>query len=96
MLARLNLKTLVLRSDAKGMMNGNGLTASTRVVLDEALGLELSNFARFFKLRQGVNDDLNDLWFMQLDYQKNAQESMARRYLTSSEEDLKALAYFNA
>ena len=46
-----------------------------------------------------MNDDhvlvqqvANDLWFKQVDNEKNAQERMARRNLTSSEEDLMALA----
>ena len=69
------------------------------MVLDEFLGLELSNFARLLKLRPGVDDDhvlvqqvANDLWFRQVDYVKNAQERMVRRNLTSSEEDFIALA----
>ena len=32
--------------------------STTRLVLDEVLGLELSNFARLLKLRPGVDDDL--------------------------------------
>ena len=69
------------------------------MVLDEVLELELSNFARLLKLRPGVNDDhllvqqvANDLWFRQVDYARNAQGRTVRRYLTSAEEDLEALA----
>ena len=43
-------------------------------VLDEVLGLELSNFSRHFKLKPGIDDDhrvivamLNDLWFRGMD-----------------------------
>ena len=50
--------------------------STTCVVLDEVLGLELSNFARLLKLRPGVNNDhilvqqvTNDLWFRQVDYE---------------------------
>ena len=44
--------------------------STTRLVLDEVLGLELSNFARLLKLRPGVDDDhllvqqvADDIWF---------------------------------
>ena len=45
------------------------------VVLDEAMRLELSNFARLLKLKPGVNDDhvqqvAIDLWFRQVDYRE--------------------------
>ena len=63
-------------------------------MLDEVLGLELSNFARLLKLRPGVDDNhvlvqqvANDLWFRYNDYVRDAQEKMVRRNLTSSEED---------
>ena len=69
------------------------------MVLDEVLGLELSNIASLLKLRTGVDDDnvlvqqvANDLWFRQMDYERNAQERMVRRNLTSSEEEFMALA----
>ena len=72
--------------------------STIRVVLDEVLGLELSNFARLPKLRPGVDDDhllvqqvANDLWLRHLDYARNAQGRMVRRNLTSAEEDLMAL-----
>ena len=73
--------------------------STTRVVLDDVLGLELYNFAMLLKLRPRVNDDhvlvqqmADDLWFRQKNYERNAQENMVRRNLTSSEEDLMALA----
>ena len=60
--------------------------------------LELSKVAKLFKLRPNVNDDhalvqqvANDLWFKQVDYEKNAEEKMVRRNLTSSEKYLMAL-----
>ena len=68
------------------------------MVLDEVLGLELSNFPRLLKLRPGVDDDhllvqqvVNDLWLRQVDYARNAQGRTVRRNLTSAEEDLMAL-----
>ena len=73
--------------------------STTRLVLDEVLGLELSNFARLLKLRPGVDDDhllvqhaANDLWFRQMDYVRNEQGRMVRRNMTSAEEDLMVLA----
>ena len=49
--------------------------STTRLVLDEVLGLEMSNFARLLKLRPGVDDDhllvqqvADDLWFRQMDH----------------------------
>ena len=73
--------------------------STTRVVLDEPLGLELSNFARLLKLKPGVDDDhllvqqvSNDPFFRRVDYARNAQGRMVRRNLTSAEEYLMALA----
>ena len=72
--------------------------STTRLVLDEVLGLELSNFARLLKLMPGVDDDhllvqqvANDLWFRQMDYARNDQGRTVRRNMTSAEEDLMAL-----
>ena len=69
------------------------------MVLEEVLGLELSNFARLLKLRPGVDDDhllvqqvSNDLWLGQVDYARNAQGTAVRKNLTSAEKDLMALA----
>ena len=68
-------------------------------MLDEVLGLELSNFARLLKLRSGLDHDnflvqqvANDLWFRQMDYNRNEQGRTVRRNMTSAEEDLMALA----
>ena len=73
--------------------------STTRLVLDEVLGLELSNFAMLLKLRAGVDDDhllvqqvANDLWFRQMDYARNEQGRTVRRNMTSADEDLMALA----
>ena len=73
--------------------------STTRLVLDEVLGLELSNFARLLKLRPGVDDDhllvqqvVNDLWFRQMDHAENEQGRTVRKNMTSAEEDLMALA----
>ena len=60
--------------------------STTRLVLDEVLGLELSNFARLLKLRPGVDDDhllvqqvANDLWFRQMDHAENEQGRTVRK-----------------
>ena len=86
-------------ADISNAIQGFTEHSTTRVVLDEVLWLELSNFARLLRLGPGVDDDhilaeqmANDLWFRQMDYEKSAQERMVRRNLTSSEEDLSALA----
>ena len=49
--------------------------STTRVVLDDVLGLELSIFARLLKMRPGVDDNhvlvqqvANDLWCRQMHY----------------------------
>ena len=60
------------------------------LVLDEVLGLELSNFSRQFKLKPGIDDDHrvivampNELWFRGMEVQeegerrKNSKETRA-------------------
>ena len=68
-------------------------------MLDEVLGLELSNFAKLLKLRPGVDDDkllvqqvVNDLWFRKMDYARKEQGRTVRIKMTSAKEDLMALA----
>ena len=68
-------------------------------MLDEVLGLELSNFARLLKLRPGVDDDhllvqqvADDLWFRQMDHAESEQGRTVRKNMTSAEEDLMARA----
>ena len=68
-------------------------------MLDEVLGLELSNFVRLLKLRPCVDDDhllvqqlADDLWFRQMDHAENEQQRTVRKNMTSAEEDLMALA----
>ena len=85
--------------DISNVIQGFKDCSTTRLVLDEVLGLELSNFARLRKLRPGVDDDhlliqqvTDDLWFRQVDYARNEQGRTVRRILTSAEEDLMALA----
>ena len=72
--------------------------STTRLVLDEVLGLELSNFARLLKLRPGVDDDhllvqqmANYLWF-KMDQAENEQGRTVRKNMTSAEEDRMAMA----
>ena len=68
-------------------------------MLDEGLGLELSNFGRLLKLRTEVGDKhqlvqqlANNLWFRQTDYVRDVRGKLVRRTVLSTEEDLKALA----
>ena len=68
-------------------------------MLDEVLGLEVSNFARLLKLGPGVDDDhllvqqgADDLWFRQMDHAENEQGRAVRKNMTSAEEDLMAMA----
>ena len=60
--------------------------STTRLVLDEVLGWELSDFARLLKLRPGVDDDhllvqqvADDLWFRQMDHAENEQGRTVRK-----------------
>ena len=83
-------------ADISIAIQGSKDCSTTRLVLDEVLGLELSNFA---KLRAGVVYDHllvqqvdNDLWFRQMDYAENEQGRTVRKNMTSAEEDLMALA----
>ena len=74
--------------------------STTRLVLDEVLGSELSKFARLLKLRPGVDDDhllvqqvADDLWFRKMDQAENEQGRMIRKHMTSAEEDIMAMAF---
>ena len=85
-------------ADISNAIQGFKDCSTTRVVLDEVLGLELSNLDRLLKLRPGVDEDhwlvqqvANDLWFRQVDYARNEQGMTVRRSLISAEEDLMAL-----
>ena len=86
-------------ADISNAIQGLRDCSTTRLVLDEVLGLELSNFARLLKLRPGVDDDhllvqqvADDLWFRQMDHAENEQGRMIRKNMTSAEEDLTAMA----
>ena len=86
-------------SDISNAVQGFKDHSTTRVVLDEGLGLELSNFGRLFKRRPGVGDEhqllqrlANNLWFRQTDYVRDERGNFARRNALSAEEDLKAMA----
>ena len=85
-------------SDISSAIQGFKDCSRTRLLLDEVLRLELSNFARLLKLRPGVDDHLlvqqvaNYPWFRQMDYARNEQGRTVRRNITSAEEDLMALA----
>ena len=86
-------------SDISNAIQGFKDCSTTRLVLDEVLGLELSNFARLLKLSPGLDDDhllvqkvANDLWFRQMDYARNEQGRTVRRNMTLAEEDIMALA----
>ena len=77
-------------TDNSNAIQGLKEHSTTRVVMDEVLELELSNFARLLRLRPAVDDNhvlmqevANDLWFRQMDYIRDAQEKMVRSNLTS-------------
>ena len=85
--------------DISNAIQGLKDCSTTRLVLDEFLGLELSNFARLLKLGPGVDDDhllvqqvADDLWFRQMDHAENEQGRTVRKNMTSAEEDLMAMA----
>ena len=86
-------------ADISNAIQGLRDCSTTRLVLDEILGLELSNFARLLKLRPGIDDDhllvqqvADDLWFRQMDHAENEQGRMIRKNMTSAEEDLMVMA----
>ena len=79
-------------ADISNAIEGFKDCSTTRLVLDEVLGLELSNFARLLKLRPGVQFVGTDLWFRQMNYAENEQGRTVRKNMTSAEEDLMALA----
>ena len=77
-------------SDISNAMRGFKDHALHMLVLDEVLGLELSNFSRQLKLKPGIDDDhrvvtamSNDLWFRAMEItgekarRKNSQETRA-------------------
>ena len=77
-------------SDISNAMRGFKDHALHMLVLDEVLGLELSNFSRQLKLKPGIDDDhrvvvamSNDLWFRAMEVtgentrRKNSQETRA-------------------
>ena len=77
-------------SDISNAMRGFKDHALHMLVLDEVLGLELSNFSRQLKLKPGIDDDhrvvvamSNDLWFRTMEVtgentrRKNSQETRA-------------------
>ena len=77
-------------SDISNAMRGFNDHALHMLVLDEVLGLELSNFSRQLKLKPGIDDDhrvvtamSNDLWFRAMEVtgesarRKNSQETRA-------------------
>ena len=86
-------------ADISNAIQGLKDCSTTRLVLDEVLGLELSNFARLLKSKPGVDDDhllvqqvADDLWFRQMDHAENEQGRSFRKNMTSAEEDLMAMA----
>ena len=86
-------------ADISNAIQGLKDCSTTRLVLDEVLGLELPNFARLLKLRPGVDDDhllvqqvANYLWFRQMGHAENEQGRTVRKNMTSVEEDLMAMA----
>ena len=90
---------LAVWADISNAIQGLRDCSTTRLVLDEVLGLELSNFARLLKLRPGVDDDhllvqqvADDLWFRQMDQAENELGMTVRKNMTAAKEDLMAMA----
>ena len=86
----LRAELLAVWSDISNAMRGFKDHALHMLVLDEVLGLELSNFSRQLKLKPGIDDDhrvvtamSNDLWFRAMEVtgekarRKNSQETRA-------------------
>ena len=78
-------------ADISNAIQGLRDCSTTRLVLDEVLGLELSNFARLLKLRPGVDDDhllvqqvADDLWFRQMDQARECQSRDPQKLLYES------------
>ena len=69
-----------LRSDISNAMRGFKNHSLHMLVLDEVLGLELSNFSRQLKVKPGIDDDhrvivpmSNNLWFRGMDIKKEGE-----------------------
>ena len=78
-------------SDISTAMRGFKDHSLHTLVLDEVLGLELSNFSRQLKLRPGIDDDhrvivamSNDLWFRGMEKKRKEKKGRTprRRELT--------------
>ena len=73
---------------------------TTRIVLDERMGVELSKFGPLLKMRQRMSYEhelvqalATDLFFRQTDYMRNERGPEVRRNATSTaEEDLREMA----
>ena len=89
-LRRLRAELPAVWSDISNALRGFKDHALHMLVLDEVLGLELSNFSRQLKLKPGIGDDhrvivamSNDLWFRGMEAagererRKNSQETRA-------------------
>ena len=83
-------------SDISNAIQGFKDHSKTRVVLDEGLGLELSNFCRLLKMRPGVDDErrlvqwiAKNLWFRQTGYMRDERGNLVRRNALSTEEALR-------
>ena len=80
-----NLRSLraelsVAWSDISNVMRGLENYSLLVLVLDEVLGLELSNFSRQLKLKPGIDDDhrvivvmSNDLWFREMEVKEEGE-----------------------
>ena len=82
-------------SDISNAMRGFKDHALHMLVLDEVLGLELSNFSRQLKLKPGIDDDhrvivamSNDLWFRAME---KTGESMRRKISLETRAQLEAM-----
>ena len=88
-----------IMSDTSNAIQGFKDHSTRGIVLDEVLGLELSNLGRLLKVRPGVGDEhrllqrlADNLWFRKTDYLRNERGDLVRRNALSTEEDLKAMA----
>ena len=73
-------------ADISNAIQGLKDCSTTRLVLDEFLLLEMSNFARLLKLRPGIDDDYllvqhvaKNIWFRQMEYAENEQGRTVRK-----------------
>ena len=77
----LRAESSAMWSDISVAMRGFKSLSMHMLVLDEVLGLELSNFSRQLKLKLGIDDDhrvivamTNDLWFRGMEVKEEGEK----------------------